>query len=59
MAAEGGEKPMEEKDQELVDVLTAISVVAKRLARKLAVILRQETNRKDDEQDERTVTADR
>ncbi len=50
---------MEEKDQELVDVLTAISVVAKRLARKLAVILRQEENRKEDEQDERTVTADR
>ena len=59
MAAEGGEKPMQEKDQELVDVLTAISIVAKRLARKLAVILRQEANRKEDEQDERTVTADR
>jgi hypothetical protein len=50
---------MQEKDQELVDVLTAISIVSKRLARKLAVILRQETNRKDDEHDERTVTADR
>ena len=50
---------MQEKDQELVDVLTAISVVAKRLARKLAVILRQEAERKEDEQDERTVTADR
>ena len=59
MAAEGGEKPMQEKDQELVDVLTAISIVAKRLARKLAVILRQEAERKEDEQDERTVTADR
>ena len=59
MAEKGGKKPMQEKDQELVDVLTAISVVAKRLARKLAVILRQEANRKEDEQDERTVTAGR
>ena len=50
---------MQEKDQELVDVLTVISVVAKRLAHKLAAILRQEENRKEDEQDERTVTADR
>ena len=50
---------MQETDQELVDVLTAISVVAKRLARKLAVILRQEANRKEEEAQERTLTAGR
>ena len=41
-------------DEELADVLTAISVVAKRLARKLTMLSRQENSEggKSDEQDE-------
>lgn len=50
----GTENRDPEMDEELADVLTAISVVAKRLARKLATISRQEKTEggKSDEQDE-------
>lgn len=45
-----------EMDEELADVLTAISVVSKRLARKLATLSRQEKEKteggKTDEQNE-------
>jgi len=44
-----------EIDEELADVLTAISVVSKRLARKLTMLSRQEQKAeggKSDEQDE-------
>ena len=45
-----------EIDEELADVLTAISVVSKRLARKLAMLSRQDEQKaeggKSDEQDE-------
>lgn len=45
-----------EMDEELADVLTAISVVSKRLARKLITLSRQEKEKKEggktDEQDE-------
>jgi hypothetical protein len=45
-----------EMDEELVDVLTAISVVSKRLARKLTALSRQDRKKteggKSDEQDE-------
>lgn len=45
-----------EMDEELADVLTAISVVSKRLARKLIALSRQDRKRaeggKSDEQDE-------
>ena len=45
-----------EMDEELADVLTAISVVSKRLARKLTMISRQDRKRAEggnsDEQDE-------
>ena len=43
-----------EMDEELADVLTAISVVAKRLARKLTILSRQEKSvgGKSDEQNE-------
>lgn len=45
-----------EMDEELADVLTAISVVSKRLARKLTTLSRQEKEKteggKSDEQDE-------
>ncbi|NCC65732.1 MAG: hypothetical protein EOM15_13870 [Spirochaetia bacterium] len=45
-----------EIDEELADVLTAISVVSKRLARKLATLSQQENEKrkggKKDEQDE-------
>ncbi len=36
-----------EMDEELADVLTAISVVSKRLARKLAMLSRQEKAKKE------------
>ena len=45
-----------EMDEELADVLTAISVVSKRLARKLTMLSRQDRKRAEggnsDEQDE-------
>ena len=45
-----------EMDEELADVLTAISVVSKRLARKLITLSQQEKEKKEggktDEQDE-------
>ena len=49
-------------DEELIGVLTAISVVSKRLAKKLSLLARQSQSMeggKLDEQNERTVRRDR